>query len=354
MPTSRLYRLSAVSVLMLIITALPVMQTSSAQAAQTSGNVWGKDYFPNVPLIDQDGKTLHFFDDVVKDKVVMINMIFTRCPDVCPLETARLLEVQKILGDRVGKDVFMYSISIDPEYDTPKVLKEYAKRYKVGPGWTFLTGKKDDITLIRRKLGMYDEEVDNDDLSNHGVTMIMGNQRTGQWMKASPFENPYVLATKIGSWLHSWKLPPRKGQGYANAPKLRSVSMGETLFRTRCKACHTIGAPENSIAAKRAIGPDLLNVTTTRDKAWLTRWLAETDKMLEEKDPLAMSLFNAYNNVPMPNFHLTEVEIESLITYMEEESTLKNRQQNMESKHHHGESEAHGHGEDGGHQHPSS
>ncbi len=360
----RLACLSVGIMLFLVIAASPALQSSSAMAAESSGGAWGADYFPNVVLTSQDGQKLRFFDDIVKGKVVMINMIFTSCPDVCPLETARLAEVQRILGDRVGKDVFMYSITIDPDHDTPEVLKEYAEKYHAGPGWTFLTGNKDDITLLRRKLGMYDEEVDNEILSNHGLSMIMGNQPTGQWMKASPFENPYVLATKIGSWLHNWKMPSNNAakQSYAKAPKLRNVGMGETLYRTRCTSCHTIGADKDSLEAKRAIGPDLGGVTFSRDRDWLIRWITEPDKMLAEKEPLAMSLLAAYNDVPMPNFHLSNNEILALIDYIEEETVIKAKQHDDGHHHHHGgemaEHEDHDHAdhhhgdhEQGEHQH---
>src|SRR5712671_7385198 len=115
-----------------------------------AGGAWGADYFPNVPLITQDGKVVRFYDDLLKGKAVAINLIYTTCSASCPLETARLVQVQRILGDRVGKDIFFYSISIDPKHDTPKVLKEYAQKYHTGPGWTFLTGKKSDIDLISK------------------------------------------------------------------------------------------------------------------------------------------------------------------------------------------------------------
>ena len=100
------------------------------------------DHFPNIELMTQDGKKVHFYDDLIKDKIVAINLIYTHCQYSCPLETARLAQVQRILGDRVGKDIFFYSISIDPEHDTPAELKAYAEKYHAGPGWTFLTGKK--------------------------------------------------------------------------------------------------------------------------------------------------------------------------------------------------------------------
>src|SRR5713101_8920088 len=77
-------------------------------------NPWGADYFPNVQVTTQDGATVRFYDDLLKGKSVAINLIYTSCKDECPLETARLVQVQRLLGDRVGKDVFFYSISIDP------------------------------------------------------------------------------------------------------------------------------------------------------------------------------------------------------------------------------------------------
>jgi protein SCO1/2 len=302
--------------------------------ATASGSIWGADYFPNVSLVTHEGKTVRFFDDLIKDKVVAINFIYTSCPDACGLETARLLEVQKILGDRVGRDVFMYSITIDPQPDTVEVLKTYAERFQVGPGWLFLTGNEADITLLRTKLGLYGEEDKGENLKDHNLSHIIGNQKTGQWMKSSPYENPYVMATQLGSWLHNWKLPPQTKRDYAAAPAVRNISKGESLFRTRCSACHTIGAEDVGEEGKRPIGPDLLNVTRKRDRAWLTRWMAEPDKMLAEKDPLAMSMLAEYNNLPMPNLRLNEMEIQSLFLYIEEES-------HRAEHHHHGDHSSH-------------
>src|SRR6266853_5419331 len=142
---------------------------------------WGANYFPNVELTTQDGKTVHFYDDLIKGKIVAIDLIYTSCEYSCPLETARLAQVQKILGDRVGKDIFFYSITIDPTHDTPKVLKAYAEKYHIGPGWTFLTGKKADIELISKKLGLYSEP-DPNDRDGHTPSVLIGNEPGGQWM----------------------------------------------------------------------------------------------------------------------------------------------------------------------------
>src|SRR5471030_375464 len=109
----------AKAVAALLAAAVAFMWIGPAAAA----NRWGADYFPNVPLTTQDGTTVHFYDDLLKGKVVAINVIYTHCEDECPLETAKLVQVQRLLGDRVGKDVFFYSITIDPKRDTPKVMK---------------------------------------------------------------------------------------------------------------------------------------------------------------------------------------------------------------------------------------
>ena len=275
--------------------------------------VWGKNYFPNTTLITQDGEEVRFFDDLIEDKVVAINFIFTSCVDSCPLETARMKKVREILGERVGKDIFFYSISIDPTTDTPAVLRAYKEKFNIGPDWVFLTGDETDIVNLRKKLGLYldENQTSKEDIEDHNLNLIIGNQATGRWMKRSPFEDPYILATQMGDWLHNWKVASVNKNNYADAPKLRQLAPGEKIFRTRCSSCHAFG--------KNGVGPDLLAVTKKRDLAWLTRWLKEPDKMLAEKDPLAMSLFKQYK-LPMPNMRLTERDIEDIIDYMAAET----------------------------------
>jgi protein SCO1/2 len=314
--------LATLAVLAVLLAANAASPGGSGTAARHSGSSrWGANYFPNVALLTHEGKTVHFFDDLVKDKVVAINFIFTSCPDSCPLETARLANVQRILGDRVGQDIFFYSISIDPAHDTPEVLKAYAERFRAGPGWLFLTGAEADITLLRKKLGVFMEEIQKDGSTDHNLSLIVGNQATGRWMKLSPFENPYVLAEQLGSWLHNWKLADPDRKSYADAPKLRTPSRGETLFRTRCSPCHTIGGGGMVTgASEQPLGPDLLGVTQKRPRGWLARWLANPDQMLDEKNPLALELLAAYNGVRMPNMRLTDIDVDALIDYLDAES----------------------------------
>lgn len=289
---------------------LSVLFLSFYQNAESASR-WGADYFPNTVLTNQDGEKFKFFDDLIKDKIVVINFIYTNCPDVCPLETAQLTRVQRIIGDRLGKDLFFYSISIDPENDSPKVLKEYRERF--GAKWMFFTGDKEEIITIRKKLGLYIEDIEGGE-NNHNVSMIIGNQATGRWMKKSPFENAYVLADQIGNWLTGWKAP-QEIKDYADAPELRNMPDGENLYRTRCLSCHTIDGNRN-----KGIGPDLLGVTLKRERTWLINWLKAPDKMLKEKDPIAMKLFEEYNRVIMPNMSLSQVDVMDLLQYISDET----------------------------------
>ncbi|MGY2342434.1 SCO family protein [Pseudomonas sp. SDO5532_S415] len=304
-----------------------------------SASPWGGAYFPNTLLTDQDGRQVHFFDDLIKGKVVVINFIFTSCSDSCPLETARLRQVQKLLGDRVGKDIFFYSISIDPLSDTPAVLKAYSQRFQVGPGWQFLTGEFADVTELRQKLGLFIEGVDNGRSKDHNLSLIVGNQQTGRWMKASPFENPWILADQLANTLHNWK-QPSIAESYANAPEIRPPSNGEELFRTRCASCHSLGPLDGQGIGLRSIGPDLIGVTRQRDPAWLSRWIREPDRMLAEKDPIAMELFERFDRIPMPNLRMDEKSAQSIIDFLQEETDRQHPPStplagNEEPEHHH-------------------
>lgn len=312
--------LSLLAVLALATTLMLGTRSDGAHAAndpaRTGDQVWGSEHFPNVVLTDQFGRKHRFFDDLVKGKVVAFSFVFTSCAASCSLETARMREVQQLLGDRVGKDVYFYSITIDPLTDTPEVLKKYSEQFEVKPGWLFLTGAEKDIELIRRKLGVFDDGDVGVPITDHSLHSVLGNQASGRWMRSSPFENPYVTAMQIGSWLHNYKLPETLGNDYSKAPtKMSVMSKGETLFRSRCSSCHTI-AGKAQVGMHR-VGPDLQGVTERRARAWLMRWLKEPDRMLAEKDPQAVALYNQYNKVAMPNLKLAPGEITELLQFID-------------------------------------
>jgi cytochrome oxidase Cu insertion factor (SCO1/SenC/PrrC family) len=306
-----------VAVALVVVVCAPVLIAATLggdrPAVASAASRWGADWFPNVELTTHEGEKVRFFDDVIEGKVVAINFIFTKCRNTCPAETAKMRQVQRLLGDRVGKDVFIYSISLDPRWDTPERLKAYAEKFEVQPGWTFLTGDIDDINLIQKKLGMLIEDLD--DPEDHNTSLIVGNQVTGRWQKRSPHDDAQVLASLLGEALHGYKAGTRVGkrQSYDAATVVPAFTRGEYLYRTRCSTCHTIGGGDE-------VGPDLLDVTEIRDRDWLVRWLKVPDEMLEEKDPIAMALFKKYDELPMPNLKLGDIEVEALIEYMETES----------------------------------
>ncbi|MGH9872357.1 MAG: SCO family protein [Pyrinomonadaceae bacterium] len=136
-------------------------------------------YFTDVVLINQNGEKMRFYSDLLKGKVVIINSFFATCQGSCLPMSRNLEKVQQALGDHVGKDVFIISISVDPLVDTPAKLKDYAKKFNARPGWYFLTGDKENVEFALKKLGHFV-----DDKQNHLNIFIIGNERTGLWKKA--------------------------------------------------------------------------------------------------------------------------------------------------------------------------
>lgn len=303
---------------------MTLKQESNAPApVAPTGTRWGANYFPNVTLTTQDGKTVRFYDDLLKDKVVAIELMYTQCRYNCPLETARLVQVQKLLGDQVGKSVFFYSISIDPKRDTPAALKAYAQKFQAGPGWLFLTGKEEDIELISKKLGLYS----NPDPSNpdgHTPVLMIGNVAGGLWMRSAALGDPRFLARRIGEFIDD-RQKVEVAKSYSEAPKL-TLNGGQYLFSARCDACHTIGHGD------RPTGPDLLGVTSTRDRAWLRRIIAKPDQLLAEKDPIATALFKKYKEIQMPNLWLSEAEVAILIDYIEAQTAAAREKEPVREK----------------------
>jgi protein SCO1/2 len=295
---------------------ISALTLTHARAARAADRRWGADYFPNVPLVNQDGKTVHFYDDLIKGKSVVLDMIYTHCVDSCPLETARLVQVQKILGDKVGKDVFFYSITIDPKRDTPKVLKQYAETYHVGPGWTFYTGKPADIELIAKKLGLYSDP-DPTNRDGHEPGVLIGNEPSHQWMLDAATDNPKFMSIMITDWLNSWR--NRKGTPLPSYTEATTVQKdGRYLFARHCAACHTVGHGDK-------IGPDLQGVVDVRDPVWLTRQIATPDEMIADKDPIATALWNKYKHVNMPNLRLDQDEVKLIISFLKDPSAQQTK-----------------------------
>jgi protein SCO1/2 len=156
------------------------------------------DVFPNILLLTQEGRPVRFYDDLVKGKTVLVNFIYTSCQKSCSPTTANLALVHGLLGDRVGRDLFMLSISLDPTVDRPQTLKEYATRFGQFQGWYFLTGNETEIENLRRKLGLYDLDPALDgDKTQHAGVVIVGNDTTNRWSSLPTLMDPRQLAQTV-------------------------------------------------------------------------------------------------------------------------------------------------------------
>lgn len=154
--------------------------------------------FPNVALTTHEGRAVRFYDDLLMDKTVLINFMYTTCDGKCPITTATLAGVQRILGPRVGRDIFMYSISLDPEHDTPRVLKRYARQFAAKPGWLFLTGTPDAVEALRTRLGFVDPDpVIDKDRAQHIGMVKYGIEPLERWAACPVFVKPETIARAL-------------------------------------------------------------------------------------------------------------------------------------------------------------
>ncbi len=187
------------------VTAISATPLARATASLTPAT-FRDTLIPNIALKTQGDNVVHLYDDLIKDKVVLFNFFYIRCRDTCSMTTYNLTRVQKLLGDRVGKSIFMYSISLDPDNDRPAMLQSYIKLFNIQPGWTLLTGSRDsgnqaEIDYLRRRLGFaeIDPALDRQ-RSNHTGMLRFGNEARGQWGAMPATMAPRLLAKEI-LWL---------------------------------------------------------------------------------------------------------------------------------------------------------
>ena len=149
-------------------------------------------------VLDQDGRRFRFYEDLVRGRIVTLNFMFTGCGDTCPLATQNLGQMRDLLGERVGRDIFMYSLTLQPALDTPRVLRDYAEAYGVGPGWRFLTGREDDMELLRRRLGFTSRDPELDVIADeHTGLLRFGNESLDRWGACPAISRPQFLAKTI-------------------------------------------------------------------------------------------------------------------------------------------------------------
>lgn len=174
---------------------------------------------PNLLVVTHEGRRVRFYDDLIKDKIVFLNMMYARCDGICMPTTLNLVKTQKLIreryGARLGRDIMMYSLTLKPEQDSPEVLRDYARRHGVGPGWLFLTGTPDDMERLRRSLGFVDldPEVDRRKISHTG-NVRYGNEARTIWAACPGQSKPSAIADVISwvDWPQTGAAAPAKGE----------------------------------------------------------------------------------------------------------------------------------------------
>ena len=175
-----------------VLTALGLLLAAGVAAAQPEAQAVNDLRIPDVTLIDQNGKPVRFYTDLVKNRAVAINFVFTTCTTICPPMGANFAKLQKVLGGRSGQDVHLISVSVDPGTDTPERLKAWAQKFGAGPGWTLVTGDREEVTRLLKALGVYTAG-----FADHSPLVLLGNDASHRWTRAYGLAPPAKLAELI-------------------------------------------------------------------------------------------------------------------------------------------------------------
>jgi protein SCO1/2 len=202
--TGGILSISAVEATAAALSGHPTVSEASRQRIQLL-------HLPNVPLVTHEGKHVRFYDDLVKDKIVTLNFFYAKCDEICPTVMANLAKVQKLLGDQVGRKVFMYSFTLKPEEDNVSVIKHYREMFGARPGWTFLTGKSQDIERVRQGIGFtYPEPAIDKDKTQHIGNVRYGNEPLMLWAACPGMAHAPFIAESV-----SWVIRPDRSAGEA-------------------------------------------------------------------------------------------------------------------------------------------
>ena len=185
-------RVFSVMLVMLLATGMQVASADTS-ADSAAAEQKARDYFTNLELISQDGERLKFYDDVLKDNVVVVSFIFTNCQGACPLMTRNLTMIRDMLPDHLGKRIRFVSMSLDPVRDTPAAMKEFAQTHRADQdGWLFLTGEPENVNTVVSRLGQYTE-----DLEAHSTLLIAANVPEAHWTKIPPTVPPAGVVERL-------------------------------------------------------------------------------------------------------------------------------------------------------------
>ena len=146
-------------------------------------------------LLTQDGVEVELVEDVIGDRIVVVDFIYTTCTTVCPVLSAVMLQVQGELGDRLGNEVLLVSISVDPLRDTPARLKDYAKKLRSGDGWLWLTGDRTAVDEVLRDFGAYTPNFE-----DHPAMVLVGDGATGEWSRFLGFPGSNHIVERVNEF----------------------------------------------------------------------------------------------------------------------------------------------------------
>jgi len=177
----------------LLLVASGTVTAGNAPEDKAASEAKARDYFSNVELVDQDGRSLKFYDQVLKDNIVVISFIFTNCQSACPLMTRNLTMIRDMLGEDERRSIQFISISIDPLRDTPSAMKEFAQKHDADiDGWLWLTGQPDDVNYVTKRLGSFTE-----DPEAHTTTLLAANVPNAHWTKIPPNVPPNGVVARL-------------------------------------------------------------------------------------------------------------------------------------------------------------
>lgn len=169
-----------------------VLASPAAPAANPSPEAIQGLRIPDVSLVNQEGKPVRFYTDLVKGRVVAINFIFTSCTTICPPLGANFAKLRQALGERAGREVQLISVSVDPANDTPQRLKAWAQKFGFGPGWALVTGEKGEVDRLRKALGAYTA-----DAGSHSSLLLVGNDAENRWTRVYGLAPPAQIAEML-------------------------------------------------------------------------------------------------------------------------------------------------------------
>jgi protein SCO1 len=270
-------------------------------------------YFTNLSVVDQDGTKKPFYNTYIRGRLVAINFIYTNCTDICPLATENMVNLKALLAEKLGSDVLLLSVSIDPEHDTAEVLQRYRKTH--GADWTFVTGKKQNLDWISYRLGAYSVKP-----AEHSTVLILGNDRTGEWRKLVVTETPNEIALQLRE-MNDIKSKPMKA-ALDGRTLFENVAVASTNVRTSCAGCHGFDG-KGSIDGGQRVPPirwddlaqprlagDGLSERPAYDAASFARALRHGES------PARVILSET-----MPRFNLDDGQVTALIGYLHELAT---------------------------------